>query len=152
MQKQLDICISKPWNNSLSYSEKNCRRGACGRGGTISRMLKDFAAKVDTTFFVKLWFVSNIKMTFTLTAVVKMNGSKIEFCGLFMVREVFVSRTVGTKNITHHLFDLTTDFFNFLKRMNAVNWRLIVLFQYQFKQNSHFVLVAIYQINMKSSL
>jgi hypothetical protein len=60
-------------------------------------------------------------MTFTLTAVVKMNGSKIEFRGLFMVREVFVSRTVGTKNITHHLFDLTTDFFKFLKRMNAVN-------------------------------
>jgi hypothetical protein len=32
----------------LTYREKNCRRGK-----TISRMLKEFAAKVYTTFFVQ---------------------------------------------------------------------------------------------------
>jgi hypothetical protein len=41
--------------------------------------------------------VSNIKMTFTLTAVVISNSREIGFRGLFWVREVLVSRTVAQK-------------------------------------------------------
>jgi hypothetical protein len=45
------ICISRPQNHSLTYREKNCRRGRLRRRQTISRMLKNFATKVYTTFF-----------------------------------------------------------------------------------------------------
>jgi hypothetical protein len=45
----------------------------------------------------KLWFVSNIKMMFTLTAVVTSDGREIGFGGLFLVREMLVSRAVAQK-------------------------------------------------------
>jgi hypothetical protein len=44
------VCISRPRNYSLGYREKNCRRGRLRPRQTISRMLKDFAGKVYTTF------------------------------------------------------------------------------------------------------
>jgi hypothetical protein len=40
-------------NRSLTYRMKNCRRGRLGRGKTISRSSKDFAATVYTTFCVQ---------------------------------------------------------------------------------------------------
>jgi hypothetical protein len=43
-------CISMMRNRSLTYREKKCRRGRLGRGKTISRSSKYFAATVYTTF------------------------------------------------------------------------------------------------------
>jgi hypothetical protein len=43
-------CVSRPRNHPLTYREKNCHRR---RRKTISKMLKDFVAKVYTTFFVQ---------------------------------------------------------------------------------------------------
>jgi hypothetical protein len=45
--------IESPRNHSLTYRKKNCRRGDSRSRLTISRMLKYFAAKVYTTFFVQ---------------------------------------------------------------------------------------------------
>jgi hypothetical protein len=92
--REIVICISRPRNHCLKgiYREKNCH----------PRLL---AAEADNFEDVKgfrgqgVHKVSNINLTLTLMAVVKSNGRELGFPGLFLVREVLVSRTVAQKRI-----------------------------------------------------
>jgi hypothetical protein len=47
------ICISRPRNHSLTYRKKNCHRGRSRPRQHNLEDVKDFAAKVYTTFFVQ---------------------------------------------------------------------------------------------------
>jgi hypothetical protein len=59
------ICISRPRNHSLTYLQRKIvAEAAGGRVRTISRMLKDFATKVYTTFFDMIGFKSSFLSIF----------------------------------------------------------------------------------------
>jgi hypothetical protein len=75
--------MSRPRNHSLTYREKNCRRGHL-RPRQDNLELKDSAA----TFFVQLKIRNYYKKR-------PRNGSR----GLFWEREVLVSRTLNEKYI-----------------------------------------------------
>jgi hypothetical protein len=77
------ICISRSRNHSLTYPEKNCRRGHLRPRQHNLEDVKGFRGQGVHNIFC----VSNIKMTFTLTAVVKSNGREIGFRGLFEVAQ-----------------------------------------------------------------
>jgi hypothetical protein len=65
------ICISRRRNHSLTYRKKNCQRGRSRPRQHNLEDVKDFAAKVYTTFFVQpkiCNYVVHIKRTSKFTS------------------------------------------------------------------------------------
>jgi hypothetical protein len=66
-----------------------CEEAACGRGRTISRMLKDCAAKVYTTFLMqpKIWnyILENEQAKFTSLSINTYIQIRLTYCFLIFI-------------------------------------------------------------------